>query len=62
VSGGTFSASPLGLSLNASSGNINPSTSAPGNYTVNYIRFTEVCASSTVTVGNVISTTPIYHD
>lgn len=62
VSGGTFSASPLGLSLNVSSGNINPSTSAPGNYTVNYIKFTEICASSTVTVGNVISTTPIYHD
>jgi hypothetical protein len=62
VSGGTFSSSPLGLSLNSSSGNINPSISTPGIYTVNYIRFTEVCASSTVTVGNVISTTPIYHD
>lgn len=62
VSGGTFTSSPLGLSLNSSSGNINPSISTPGIYTVNYIRFTEVCASSTVTVGNVISTTPIYHD
>jgi hypothetical protein len=62
VSGGTFSSSPLGLSLNSSSGNINPSISTPGNYTVNYIKFTEICASSTVTVGNVISTTPIYHD
>lgn len=33
---GTFSASPSGLSINAVSGEVNPSLSLPGNYTVTY--------------------------
>ncbi len=62
VSGGTFSATTSGLSINASSGNITPPTSDEGFYTVEYIRFTEVCASAVVTIGGSIITTPIYHD
>lgn len=34
--GGTFSATPAGLSLNSSTGSVLPSTSAPNTYTVNY--------------------------
>lgn len=34
--GGTFTASPAGLSINASSGQINPSLSTAGSYTVTY--------------------------
>lgn len=37
TSGGTFSSSPAGLSLNLSTGGIIPSTSIPGTYTVTYI-------------------------
>jgi hypothetical protein len=62
VSGGTFSATPVGLNINSASGNITPPSSLEGLYTVNYIRFTEVCATSTVAIGGSIITTPIYHD
>jgi len=62
VSGGTFSATPSGLSINSSSGNITPPTSTAGSYTVNYIRFNQICASSPVIIGGSIITTPIYHD
>ncbi len=34
--GGTFSATPAGLSINSSTGEINPSASTLGNYTVHY--------------------------
>ena len=34
--GGTFSATPAGLSINTTTGAINPSLSTPGNYTVKY--------------------------
>ncbi len=34
--GGFFSVVPLGLSINATTGVVNPSTSTPGNYTINY--------------------------
>lgn len=34
--GGTYSATPAGLSINATTGEINPSTSTANNYTVNY--------------------------
>jgi gliding motility-associated-like protein len=34
--GGTYSASPAGLSINSSTGAITPNTSTPGNYTVTY--------------------------
>jgi len=36
TTGGTFSSSPAGLSINATSGTIIPSTSTAGNYTVTY--------------------------
>ncbi|WP_039135556.1 hypothetical protein, partial [Flavihumibacter sp. ZG627] len=36
TSGGSFSASPTGLTIDAGTGSINPSTSTPGNYTVTY--------------------------
>jgi hypothetical protein len=35
--GGTYSASPAGLTINATTGAITPSTSTPGTYTVTYI-------------------------
>ena len=34
--GGTFSATPAGLSINSATGEINPSASTLGNYTVHY--------------------------
>ncbi|CCB68562.1 Protein of unknown function precursor; putative adhesin [Flavobacterium branchiophilum FL-15] len=36
TTGGSFSASPTGLTLNATTGGITPSTSTPGTYTVKY--------------------------
>ncbi|MBL7980740.1 MAG: proprotein convertase P-domain-containing protein [Flavobacteriales bacterium] len=36
TSGGAFSASPAGLSINASTGEVDPGASTPGTYTVNY--------------------------
>ncbi len=36
VGGGTFSVLPVGLSINTNSGTVQPSTSAPGSYTVSY--------------------------
>ena len=52
TSGGTYSASPSGLSLNTSTGTITPSSSTTGTYTVSYtIAAAGVCAAvSTTTV------------
>lgn len=36
VTNGTFSATPAGLSINANTGEITPSTSSPGTYTIEY--------------------------
>src|SRR5262249_19532674 len=36
--GGTFSASPAGLTLNAATGAITPNSSTPGSYTVTYTK------------------------
>ncbi|MFN9326969.1 MAG: PKD domain-containing protein, partial [Flavobacteriales bacterium] len=36
TSGGAFSASPAGLSINAATGEVDPGASTPGTYTVNY--------------------------
>ncbi|WP_026703868.1 T9SS type B sorting domain-containing protein [Flavobacterium soli] len=52
---GTFSSTPVGLSLNATTGAITPSTSTPGTYTVNYFvaaqgSCDEINASATVTI------------
>jgi hypothetical protein len=46
VQTGTFSSSPSGLSLNSSNGQVNPSTSLAGNYTVSYTT-TGVCPRTT---------------
>lgn len=58
---GLFSASPAGLNINASSGNVRPGLSAPGTYNVTYSRFGQNCFTLPVTVGP-ITTTPIFHD
>jgi len=49
ASGGTFSATPAGLSIDAATGTINPSLSGPGNYTVSYaLPAADGCAAVTV--------------
>src|ERR1019366_8735012 len=55
ATGGTFSASPAGLSINAATGVINLGTSTPGTYTVTYSFGTAPCngtATSQVTVSS----------
>jgi hypothetical protein len=48
--GGTFSATPAGLTINATTGAINPDTSVPGIYTVTYtINAAGGCAAITAT-------------
>ncbi|MFM9026962.1 MAG: beta strand repeat-containing protein, partial [Bacteroidota bacterium] len=49
TTGGTFSSSPVGLSLNATSGQINPSSSTTGSYTVTYNVTGSGCSFSTIT-------------
>ncbi|RYY41006.1 MAG: hypothetical protein EOO08_03535 [Chitinophagaceae bacterium] len=50
LSGGAYSASPAGLSINATSGTINPSQSATGTYTVTYaVQSGAGCAPVTIT-------------
>jgi len=58
---GLFSSSPLGLSLNAFSGNIIPGLSAPGIYSVTYSRFGQACFSTPIVIDPVV-TTPIFHN
>ncbi len=48
--GGTFSALPAGLNIDAPTGVIDPSGSSPGTYTVSYNMFSVAC-------GNIIATT-----
>lgn len=50
MTGGTFSASPAGLSLNASTGTIDPTTSALGTYTVAYTTNGSCPGSSSVNI------------
>lgn len=52
--GGAFSATPVGLSINATSGLIDVSASAAGNYTVNYVT-NGVCPT---TVSDAVTITP----
>jgi autotransporter-associated beta strand protein len=54
--GAGFSASPAGLSISTSNGDITPSTSAPGTYTVTFINTNVTCNNSTTTT--VIINTP----
>lgn len=58
---GLFSASPAGLNINASSGNIRPGLSAPGTYNVTYSRFGQDCFTLPIIIDPVL-TTPIFHD
>ena len=58
---GLFSASPAGLNINASSGNVRPGLSAPGTYNVTYSRFGQNCFTLPVSI-NPVETTPVFHD
>ena len=58
--GGTFSASPAGLTIDPSSGSIIPSTSTAGSYTVTYTKNAAGgCASFSRTTNVVISALPV---
>lgn len=60
--GGGFS-STVGLTINSSTGAINPLTStASATYIVNYSIGTTVCSSSAITINPSTITTAIYHD
>ncbi|MVM41097.1 hypothetical protein GO730_30950 [Spirosoma sp. HMF3257] len=67
TSGGTYLASPSGLSINASTGRITPASSTPGSYTVSYlIAGSNGCpdyyATTTVTITEAPSATIAYAD
>ena len=47
TSGGTFSATPSGLSINASTGAIDLDASTMGTYAVKYVTSSSICADST---------------
>jgi hypothetical protein len=60
--GGAYSASPVGLTINAASGAITPSTSTPGTYTITYIVAASggcpgVTATTSVTINPIITPT-----
>jgi len=56
--GGTFMASPVGLSINPSTGVINLSTSTPGSYTITYTLTNSCGTSSTTFALSVVATPP----
>ena len=57
--GGTFSASPAGLTINSSTGTITPTTSSQGNYVVSYATpAAGGCAPVLVTTNVAITSTP----
>jgi hypothetical protein len=59
TTGGTFSSSPSGLSINTSTGTITASSSTPGTYTVTYtIAAVGVCAAFSTTTTVVITSAP----
>src|SRR5665213_733826 len=59
TTGGTYSSSPAGLSLNAANGNIVPSSSTPGAYVVTYtVAATGKCQAQTATTSVTISAIP----
>lgn len=49
VTGGFFSSSPAGLSLNGTTGAITPSASLPGNYIISYMFNDGTCSNTTTT-------------
>lgn len=59
--GGTYAASPAGLAINTSTGQVTPATSTQGTYTVSYTYSNNGCASlsttTTVTIKPVVSIT-----
>lgn len=59
TSGGTYSATPAGLTINASTGAITPSTSTPGTYTVTYsIAASGGCSAYSTTASVTITAAP----
>jgi gliding motility-associated-like protein len=56
--GGTFS-STAGLSINSANGDITPSTSTAGTYTVSYSISGSVCATTSVTIDNTLPSVDI---
>jgi subtilisin-like proprotein convertase family protein len=59
TSGGTYSATPAGLTINSTTGQINPSTSTANNYTVNYsLAPAGGCGSLTTSVPVTITNLP----
>ncbi len=59
----TFSITPAtGLNINTNSGFIRPSLSTPGTYQIEYVRYNETCATTQVTIGGNVITSPIYHN
>ena len=57
TTGGTYTASPTGLTINASTGAITPSSSTAGTYTVTYTS-TGACGSVSAIASVIITTTP----
>lgn len=61
TSGGVYTASPAGLSINSTTGAINPTSSTPGTYTVTYKVGTAPCTSqSTATITIVTAIVPTF--
>jgi hypothetical protein len=59
TTGGTYSASPAGLSINSSTGAITPSTSTAGTYTVTYtMAASGGCSAQTTTTSVTVSASP----
>lgn len=55
VTGGVYSAVPAGLSINAATGEINPSASTPGTYTVKYLVGTPPCSSQSTKIVTILN-------
>ena len=61
TAGGAFTSTPVGLTLNASTGEVNPSTSTAGTYTITYSVGTAPCNSqSTASITILNSVTPTF--
>ncbi|MCB0774445.1 MAG: hypothetical protein KDB93_13845, partial [Flavobacteriales bacterium] len=59
TAGGAYSASPAGLSINASTGAVNLGSSTPGSYTVTYtIAASGGCASFSTTANVTVTSAP----
>jgi gliding motility-associated-like protein len=61
TAGGIYTSTPVGLTFSSTTGTINPSTSSPGTYVVNYAVGTFPCSSqSSATITIVSSVTPTF--